>query len=115
MRCGNDSFYDAFTATTFTTKTGSWTFVPNTPNIPAGSDGRTRNHDADDPDDVSLQEAYPESETVTTDPLVDPATLLPLNLSRRQRKALKRDNPGIPKAARGPKVPHACSQSSPRF
>ena len=106
MRCGNDTFYDAFTSTTFATRTGSWMFVPNAPPSNAGS---RRNHD--DPDDASLQEAYAESETVTTDPSVEPVTLSPMNMSRRQRRALKRRNPGNPKVARGhnvlrvPKVP----------
>ena len=100
MRCGNDTFYDAFTSTTFTTHAGSWKFVPNAPPSNAGS---RRNHD--DPDDASLQEAYAESETVTTDPSVDPVTLSPVNLSRRQRRALKRHNPGNPKVARGHNIP----------
>ena len=100
MRCGNDTFYDAFTSTTFATRTGSWMFVPNAPPSNAGS---RRNHD--DPDDASLQEAYAESETVTTDPSVEPVTLSPRNMSRRQRRALKRRNPGNPKVARGHNVP----------
>ena len=84
---------------TFATRTGSWMFVPNAPPSNAGS---RRNHD--DPDDASLQEAYAESETVTTDPSVEPVTLSPMNMSRRQRRALKRRNPGNPKVARGHNV-----------
>ena len=41
------------------------------------------------------------SQTVTADPSVDPVTLSPMNMSRRQRRALKRRNPGNPKVARG--------------